>query len=588
MGAFSYQPLHADEIRLLRILPGDGIAAELEHAIVAQAPPYIALSYTWGRAPYRKGRSPSATYSITLNGHVFPVQENLHDALSHLGWRARDENCLLWVDAICINQRDVQERNAQILHMRYLYEHAFIVYGWIGVPYDEEETHLAVQLMRKFNIVLRDRLAANNNDMHAASPGISDDNQEIFPKSGTDCYRGWLGINEMFNQSYWRRVWIYQEATGPAPTRYYCGNDWFNMIHLCAAVFMAHHFAEFTDLDARFRNIARGSVFALQAFRRDGTLNYGSSLLSLLEFTRNTESTDPRDKVYAPRGLATDLPSASILPDYTKSVEAVYGDVVRFSLSQPDHGLRVLGLVIRPAADWNHINSAHNGLELPSWMPDFRDHLGLSPFCTNVRCSSSAYNAYGPHKIHNVKIEGSRFILDGIRIDQISTLSATWEENVFSTAQVRSWASETPNASYAPTGQTLDEAFRTTVLADMNPLTQSRGHMIDWELLEARNDTLSRIQSARKNEMNVALKSASGCRRLCWTTRGRMGIVPAATMLGDFVCILFGGQVLYVLRSTGQDLYKFVGECYIHGLMDGEAFEQGDAQALDKETFSLI
>ena len=33
-----------------------------------------------------------------------------------------------------------------------------MVYGWIGVPFDEEETHLAVQLMRKFNIVLRDEL----------------------------------------------------------------------------------------------------------------------------------------------------------------------------------------------------------------------------------------------------------------------------------------------------------------------------------------------------------------------------------------------------------------------------------------------
>ena len=420
MGTFPYQPLRADEIRLLRILPGDGIAAELEHVIIDQAPSYIALSYTWGRAPYRKGRSSIATYSISLNGHDFPVQENLHDALSHLGWRAREENCLLWVDAICIDQRNVLERNAQILHMRYLYKHASIVFGWIGVPYDDEETQLAVQLMRKFNIVLHDGLAANNDDMNAASTSISDDNQEIFPKSGTDCYRGWLGISEMFNQTYWRRVWIYQEVTGPTPRRYYCGNNWFNMIHLCAAVFMAHHFSEFTKLDARFRNIARGPVFAFQAFRRlDGTFTYGSSLLSLLESTRSTESTDPRDKVYAPRGLATDLSPASILPDYTKSVEAVYGDVVRFSLSQPDHGLQVLGHVIRPAANWKRNKPPYNFPELPSWIPDFRDNPGLNPFSTKVKYSSAAYNACGFHKTHNAKIEGSRLTLDGIRVDQL-------------------------------------------------------------------------------------------------------------------------------------------------------------------------
>ncbi|KAL9119653.1 MAG: hypothetical protein Q9187_003794 [Circinaria calcarea] len=506
---------------------------------------------------------------------VVPVKAAAEGTLGHLlpRWKPLDEPPL---DAIWEFERTLD-----------FYCYRWLT-SWIGVPDDEEETYLAVQLMRKFNIVLRDGLAANNDDIHAASAGISDDNQEIFPKPGTDCYRGWLGISKMFNQSYWRRAWVYQEATGPAPTRYYCGNHWFNMIYLCAAVFMAHHFAEFTDLDSRFQKIARGPVFLLQAFRRDGTFSYGSSLLSLLESTRSTESTDPRDKVYAPLGLATDLSPASISPDYAKSLEAVYGDVVRFSLSQPDHGLQVLGHVIRPAANSKHIKSAHNGPELPSWIPDFRENLGLNPFCTNVSYSSATYNACGPHKTHNAKIEGSRLILDGIRIDQISTLSAIWEENAFSTAEVRSWAPETPNTRYAPTGQTLDEAFRTTVLADMNPLTQSRGHMVDWELLESRNDTLNPSLSARKNQMNVALKSASGCRRLCWTTRGRMGIVPAATSLGDLVCMLFGGQVLYVLRSTGQDHYEFMGECYIHGSMDGEAFEQGAAQAIDRETFSLV
>ena len=109
--------------------------------------------------------------------------------MSHLGWRARGENCLLWVDAIYINQGDVQERNAQILHMRYLDEHASIVYGWIGVPYHEEETRLAVRLMRKFNIVLRDGLAANNDDMLAVSTGISTITRKSFQGRGQTATR---------------------------------------------------------------------------------------------------------------------------------------------------------------------------------------------------------------------------------------------------------------------------------------------------------------------------------------------------------------------------------------------------------------
>ena len=203
---------------------------------------------------------------------------------------------------------------------------------------------------------------------------------------------------------------------------------------------MAHHFSEPADLDARFHNFARGSAFGLQAFRRDGKFRYGSSLLSLLEFTRNTKSTDPRDKVYAPHGLATDLLLTSVLPDYSKSVESVYADVVQFSLSQPDHGLQVLGQIIRPTTDWSRMKNTYNGPKLPSWMPNFCDRLGLSPFCPNVKDSNPAYNACGLRKTRNARIEDARLILDGMKLDEISTLSATWEENIFSTAEVRSWA----------------------------------------------------------------------------------------------------------------------------------------------------
>lgn len=111
------------------------------------------------------------------------------------------------------------------------------------------------------------------------------------------------------------------------------------MIHLCVAVYMTHYFAEFTDLNARFHNIVRDSAFGIQIFRRDEIFNYDNSLLSLLKFTRNTESTDSRDKVYASRDLATDLSLISVLLDYSKSVKAVYSDVVRFSLSQSDQKL---------------------------------------------------------------------------------------------------------------------------------------------------------------------------------------------------------------------------------------------------------
>ncbi|KAF2735902.1 hypothetical protein EJ04DRAFT_434201 [Polyplosphaeria fusca] len=74
------------------------------------------------------------------------------------------------------------------------------------------------------------------------------------------------------------------------------------------------------------------------------------------------------------------------------------------------------------------------------------------------------------------------------------------------------------------------------------------------------------------------MKSSTFGRRFFLTKRGFMGLGPAATTLGDSVCVLFGGQVLYVLRENDELTHEFIGECYVHGMMDG--------QACDDESFS--
>jgi hypothetical protein len=53
---------------------------------------------------------------------------------------------------------------------------------------------------------------------------------------------------------------------------------------------------------------------------------------------------------------------------------------------------------------------------------------------------------------------------------------------------------------------------------------------------------------------------------------GFLGLVPKEAVIGDEVCILFGGDVPYILRPTAEDKeFQFVGDCYVHGIMDWEA-----------------
>ena len=72
-------------------------------------------------------------------------------------------------------------------------------------------------------------------------------------------------------------------------------------------------------------------------------------------------------------------------------------------------------------------------------------------------------------------------------------------------------------------------------------------------------------------------------RQFCVTKKGYMGWAPPAAKPGDRICIFFGGQVPYVVRPKGK-AYEFLGEAYVHGIMNGEALSM---EGIKMETFCL-
>jgi hypothetical protein len=71
------------------------------------------------------------------------------------------------------------------------------------------------------------------------------------------------------------------------------------------------------------------------------------------------------------------------------------------------------------------------------------------------------------------------------------------------------------------------------------------------------------------------------------TEKGYMGILPPFTSPGDWICILNGGTVPFVLRQLDEDYWMLVGECYLHGFMDGEILEEEKAGSVKFEVFAL-
>lgn len=98
-----------------------------------EAPSYHALSYVWG--------DPTPKCSITVNGERFDLAENLHFALKQLS-RALPDDAWFWIDAICVDQSNIEERSWQVGQMRDLFERAESVYASLGDSAEESDLFL--------------------------------------------------------------------------------------------------------------------------------------------------------------------------------------------------------------------------------------------------------------------------------------------------------------------------------------------------------------------------------------------------------------------------------------------------------------
>ena len=90
---------------------------------------YVALSYTWGAA--------SLSEPLEIDGKLLFITPSADTALRRL--RSRKSTLSIWIDAICINQQDIDERSAQVKNMGVIYKQATAVIVWLGSGTREED-----------------------------------------------------------------------------------------------------------------------------------------------------------------------------------------------------------------------------------------------------------------------------------------------------------------------------------------------------------------------------------------------------------------------------------------------------------------
>ena len=296
-----YTPLLTSS-RQLRLLilepciePKETISCSLITESLDLNPKYEALSYTWG--------DPVNEAEIVVNSITLPVRKNLWDSLHHL---RGDKPRTLWIDAVCINQANIPERNEQVQMMRQIYEKAQRVVIWLGIQ--NEDSTLAFTFMKFISSDRRNR--AMRSEKLEGTKNYKDKQQELD------------AVRNLCHRPYWERLWIVQEVVVSQDAELYCGMDhmpWndFSRFQKCL---------EDGDIELNGDDsIQKSLAFHLDRYRAYNQIDY-SNIIELLEPFSYSLCYETRDKIYGLVGLARDAAKFPI--DYSRSLYDIFIDVI--------------------------------------------------------------------------------------------------------------------------------------------------------------------------------------------------------------------------------------------------------------------
>lgn len=253
---FSYQKISKQEVRLLT--PRRSTKAnELRFAIRPYSPDkrpdYVAISYTWGKDTAQK--------VVYLNDTRYLIRPNLWWCLYYVSMNAEWRH--VWVDFICIDQSNIEERNEQVQTMDGIFSNASLVIAWLGVE-DEVPDWKAYKPM--------DHLQWNSEDMEGK-------------------------VKELAHRPFWSRRWVIQELLLAVRVQILCAGHCISW-----SMFKESLIPDETGDSNETNSFAAALPFLLN--RDEHAVHYPShSLHDLLLEYRHTVCLDPRDRVFALLGL---------------------------------------------------------------------------------------------------------------------------------------------------------------------------------------------------------------------------------------------------------------------------------------------
>ncbi|RYP66131.1 hypothetical protein DL771_007965 [Monosporascus sp. 5C6A] len=607
------------------------IKVVIEEHPLESAPPYVALSYTWGDASVKRRPVfvPLDLFDPQCEKfYLIEATENLFQALRQLP--PLQDISHIWADAICINQTDEVEKTWQVQQMWDIYKSSRFVMMWMGS---------GGASTNKFMDMMRDTMAEETKRLIAGGGDDIGPDQLRVP----DAFSMMSEFQRLAQNGYWTRAWIRQEISSHEPDKvivcYGRRLVEFNVLDYFVKAII-NSAQDIDNVSAIQRTphqetiwlIARSPAFRIMSDALDSSLKGEKARIVhiLYNWVRRfyvwgdgLQANDPRDLIYSLLGMTNWRPQDGdrMKPDYTIDARKVY---IKMTKQWP----RIC--VWRNDSDDNSAND----LNLPSWVPDWRRPirpvhlLKLPPWQGNsegnywtgnmlaykggyeIKPTSYSDSEEGPCYVH---MEG--FVLD--IIDEVGP-TMTPDPRMTSRETCREWVAvlnvlrRTGDASVQSLSRGLSSLSISTAQSKHAAVSQlSRwqlpiinvGVVDGWlkkapEIYQRAFDFFSHQTphaEAVEDELEATISryaditlAACSRKRFILSKHGLLGLAFRSVRPGDSIVVFPGIDVPLILRKVEGKGYQIISDAYVQGIMDGETKESVGPGGFRLEDFAIF
>ncbi|KAK6407292.1 Ubiquitin-like protein [Elasticomyces elasticus] len=574
------------EIRLLEVLPDEpGQPMQVKLRATKLPANYETISYAWG--------NPARTACIEIRSgqrRQLRVPFNTEAALKRV--RRHDRVRTVWIDAICINQDSIEDRNQQVAIMGRIYSSSLGNLVYLG---ELEDPNMAPRIQHTIDDLLK-HARSETDDLRTFDSALFDYALWLAAqRRGLPFEVDFDAIYVVLKLPWLRRLWVLQEVIMAPNSIAFLGSLQLGLRDMLRALVWWKRHATSDDQDISSACICLSSLYYHLSKRGDWYARSVQSLYQLLMTAQEFQKSEPRDSVFALLSIMDEKSSSALSPDYTRPLSDILESASRLAIQETQ---LVLGHIHHRPGDLERA-------EVASWAMRVDRELDFE--IDPVEIPQGYHQTYpvseGPDETTGGWKSGVLYLV-GRHADSVSMVAPVCTPSIYDDHEAFSvWLWQTVQSYTSVSGPSSREVKATTIAKTLcadNYNLRRYQQMQDDERMSLEEGLLVAL-SPETTERTLNLLQAPHTyaptsdgifwvylrnRRCFVTQQRRLGIGPRETQSGDIVAMLSGAEHPYILRPLDDEQYQLVGAAYVDGLMPGDLGVEWHSK--EEEVFALV